>query len=236
MKLKRYSALTDVGKKRTSNQDSHYVCDKWCIIADGMGGHNGGEVASQTAIEIIKTSLMQQSLSIGALLKTAINNANTAIYNMSLEDPNLEGMGTTAVLCYFDENEAVIAHVGDSRAYHLLPVGLRQITNDHSIVQELIESGTITPNEAKSHPQKNLITRAIGTESTIDVDINHVKFCSGDYFLLCSDGLTSFVTDSEITKIIKENGNDIDSAVKLLVDLANSRGGTDNITVILIEL
>jgi protein phosphatase len=234
--LKKYSAVTDVGKKRTNNQDSYFVSDKWCVVADGMGGHNGGEVASRTAIDIIKKSLMQQSINIEILLRNAIYNANTAVYNMSLEDPSLEGMGTTAVLCYLDENEAIIAHVGDSRAYHISPLGMRQITSDHSIVQQLIESGTITPQEAKNHPQKNLITRAIGTESSIDVDISHLEFCKGDFILLCTDGLTAFVSDKEIESVIKENGSDTQSAANKLVGLANSGGGADNITVILIQL
>lgn len=232
--MRKFSVITDVGRKRPNNQDSYYVCDKWCIVADGMGGHNGGEVASRYAIEIIKKNLMQESLSIDVLLKNAIREANTAIYNMSLEDPTLEGMGTTAVLCYFNGNEAVVAHVGDSRAYHLSPLGLRQVTSDHSIVQQLIESGTITPGEAENHPQKNLITRAIGTESTIEVDIARFKFSPGDHILLCTDGLTSFVPDNEIERIIREN--DTDKAAGLLVDMANNNGGTDNITIIIIKL
>ncbi len=232
--LRKYSVISDVGKKRTNNQDSYFICDGWCVVADGMGGHNGGEVASHTAIEIIKKSLMQQSISVDLLLKNAIENANSELYKMSQSDPTLEGMGTTMVLCYFDGYEAVIAHVGDSRAYHISPLGLVQITCDHSIVQQLIESGTITEAEAKNHPQKNLITRAIGTEATIQTDINRFEFCKDDFILLCTDGLTNYVSDSEIEKVVKEN--DTDTAVRILVDLANSRGGTDNITAVLIVL
>lgn len=229
-----YSVITDVGRTRTNNQDCYYVADKWCVVADGMGGHNGGEVASRYAIEVIRANLRQQSFGIDILLKNAITKANSVIYNMSVDDPTLEGMGTTVVLCYFEGDSVYIAHVGDSRAYHLSEDGLQQVTNDHSIVQQLIESGTITPREAKTHPQKNLITRAIGTESTIDIDICRVGIKKGDYILLCTDGLTSFVSDDEIEAVIKTH--ELDDAVSELVNMANSKGGTDNITIILIKV
>ncbi|MCK9479656.1 MAG: Stp1/IreP family PP2C-type Ser/Thr phosphatase [Firmicutes bacterium] len=232
--MKNYSVITDVGRKRKSNQDNYYVGENWCIVADGMGGHKGGETASRCAIEIIKTNLAQQAFGVDSLLKGAIADANKALYNMSINDPSLEGMGTTAVLCYFEGAVAYVAHVGDSRAYHLTELGLRQLTNDHSIVQQLIESGTITPKEAKTHPQKNLITRAIGTESTIDVDVCTVNIKEGDYILLCTDGLTSFVSDSEIEAVVKAMG--LDDAVTKLVNMANSSGGTDNITIVLIKV
>jgi protein phosphatase len=232
--LLKYSAVTDVGRTRTNNQDGYFVGDTWCVVADGMGGHNGGEVASRTAIEIIQKSLARQSEHIDALLKNAIYQANGAIYGMSLENPVLAGMGTTAVLCYFNGGEAVIAHVGDSRAYHISPRGTRQVTHDHSIVQQLIESGTITPLEAKTHPQKNLITRAIGTESTIEVDVSRITTEKGDRVLLCTDGLTAFVSDADLERVIREH--DIETAANRLVALANSGGGTDNITVVLIEI
>lgn len=232
--MKNYSVITDMGRKRQSNQDSYYVGGNWCIVADGMGGHNGGEVASKYAIEIIKSNLAQQSFGIDALIKNAIIEANKALYNMSVSNPALEGMGTTAVLCYFEGDIAYIAHVGDSRAYHLSKEGLKQLTNDHSIVQQLIESGTITPKEAKTHPQKNLITRAIGTDSTIDVDICTVELCKGDYILLCTDGLTAFVSDSEIEDAVKTF--EPDDAVSKLVNTANNNGGADNITIVLIKV
>ncbi|OQB14778.1 MAG: Serine/threonine phosphatase stp [Firmicutes bacterium ADurb.Bin193] len=232
--MRKYSAKTDVGKTRTNNQDNYYVGDNWCVVADGMGGHNGGEVASKTVIDVIRRALMQRTISPDALLRDAVCSANTAIYDMSVSDPTLVGMGSTVVLCYIEGDEAIIAHVGDSRAYHISSEGMNQVTNDHSIVQELIESGTITPVEAKTHPQKNLITRAVGTDRTIEVDIDRVKFSEGDYLLICTDGLTSFVSDDIIEKVIREN--DIDEAASQLVSLANSGGGSDNITVILIEL
>ena len=191
-------------------------------------------VASKHAIEIIKANLAQQSFGIDALLKNAITHANDVLYNMSINDPNLEGMGTTAVVCYIEDNTAYIAHVGDSRAYHLSRNGLKQITNDHSVVWQLIESGTITPSEAKNHPQKNLITRAIGTASKIDIDICKTPLEKGDYILLCTDGLTSFVSDNEIEAVIK--AMDLDDAVSKLVNMANSNGGTDNITIVLIMI
>ena len=230
--MRKYSVITDVGNKIAVNQDNYFVGDNWCIVADGMGGHKGGEVASKAAIEIIKKGIKQQSFGIEALLKNVIIQENRAIYDMSLNDPELEGMGTTAVLCYFEDKTAYIAHVGDSRAYHLSDDTFVLLTIDLSLVQNLIESGTITPQEAKNHPQKNLITRAIGTDSTIEVDICKVSLKKGDYIMLCTDGLTSFLSDSEIKTIIKTM--DSDEAVTKLVDMANSNGGTDNITIVLI--
>jgi len=228
--------LTDKGKVRETNQDNFYIDEnaKWCIIADGMGGHNGGEIASKTTVDIIKENLKCTPTNIDACLKNAIYTANTDVYDMSLHTENLVGMGTTGVVCYFDGKTATIANVGDSRAYHLGELGLRQVTTDHSIVQQLVDLGTITPTEAKTHPQKNLITRAIGTEPNIEVDITHTAFKKGDYFLLCTDGLTTFVDDEIITQIIKNN--DIDSAIKGLINIANENGGMDNITAILVKI
>lgn len=226
--------LTDKGKVRETNQDSFYIEEtaKWCIIADGMGGHNGGEIASKTTVDVIKENLNCKPTNIDACLKNAIYTANKNVYDMSLHNENLVGMGTTGVVCYFECRTATIANVGDSRAYHLGELGLRQVTTDHSIVQQLVDLGKITPHEAKTHPQKNLITRAIGTEPNIEVDITHTVFKKGDYFLLCTDGLTTFVDDEIIAQVIKNN--DIDNAVKELVNLANENGGMDNITVVLI--
>lgn len=162
------SAITDIGRKRSNNQDCYYVSENWCIVADGMGGHSGGEIASQTAISIIKESIKNsREENVERTLRKAIYDANAKLYEMSEKNPALKGMGTTAVICYFEGGRATVAHVGDSRAYHITKDGLRQLTYDHSIVQELIESGTITPTEAKTHPHKNLITRAIGTEKTL---------------------------------------------------------------------
>lgn len=228
--------LTDKGKVRKTNQDNFYIADnsKWCIIADGMGGHNGGETASITAIDVIKESIITKPSNIDECLQNSIHFANKTVYDMSLHVDGLIGMGTTAVICYFSGRTATIANVGDSRAYHLSELGFRQVTHDHSIVQQLVDLGKITASEAKTHPQKNLITRAIGTEPNIEVDITHITYKKGDYFLLCSDGLTSFVDDEVIKQTIKNN--DIDTAVKELINIANNSGGMDNITVILIQI
>ena len=233
--MKKYGAVTDVGKKRAGNQDAYYIGNGWCIVADGMGGHKGGEVASRCVIEIVKRALLQQSFETDILLKNALSEANAEIYKMSLETPELEGMGTTAVLCRFEGKQAVIAHVGDSRAYRLAPDGLHQVTVDHSIVQQLIASGTITPGEAKTHPQKNYITRAIGTDQTVEVDITRVRVNTGDIVLLCTDGLNSCVSDEEIEQTLRGGRGDLYKTAFELVDLANERGGADNITVILVE-
>ena len=233
-----FSAVTDIGKKRSSNQDSCHVGGNWCVVADGMGGHNGGKVASQTAVEVITKFIESEGGSEAenceSLLRRAIAAANAEIFAMSLSDPTLDGMGTTAVLCRFTEGMATVAHAGDSRAYLIGAEGIVQITHDHSIVQQLIESGTITPLEAKTHPHKNLITRAIGTELHIEVDLTEIAVKKGDRILLCTDGLTAFLADDEIEDVIRKH--DIDTAAAELVSRANDAGGADNITVVIAEI
>ena len=227
--MKMYGA-TDIGLVRTTNQDNFYIdtAGKWAVVADGMGGHNGGETASTMAVEEIKKSMSQ-----GVGLKESVINANAVVYRKALEDDKLLGMGTTVVLCEVVGELVNIAHVGDSRAYLYKDHRLKQITKDHSIVQQLIDSGTITEEQAKYHPQRNLITRAVGTERNILVDYNTVEFGSKDCILICSDGLSSYVDESEILQILEDTK--AKDAVGKLIEAANEKGGKDNITVVLIK-
>ena len=222
---------TDRGLVRPTNQDSYYIDADglWAVVADGMGGHNGGETASSMAVEIIR-SVMES----GGEMKTAVENANRQIFEKSLSEPKLAGMGTTVVLCRIDNGKtASFSHVGDSRAYLLNDGVLKQITKDHSIVQQLIESGTITKEQAKYHPQRNLITRAVGTEKDINIDFNRVNLTPGDVILICSDGLCAYVDESKISEIIRTT--DGDETVGKLIEAANESGGKDNVTVVLIR-
>lgn len=220
---------SDIGLVRTSNQDCFYIDEslKWAVVADGMGGHNGGETASNMAVETIKNEISDGKSPYDAIVK-----ANALIYEKSLREETLLGMGTTVVFCSAGDKKAEILHVGDSRAYKISNGKMERITKDHSIVQQLIDSGTITEEQAKYHPQKNLITRAVGTENSVSVDFNTVDFTSGDIILLCSDGLSSYVDGDDILDII--NKNDLHTAVSKLIEKANENGGKDNVTVVLI--
>ncbi len=231
----RIYGMTDKGIVRSSNQDSFYIEKNgdWCVVADGMGGHNGGETASTLAVQSIKKVLEIKNNDVEDALRTAIVEANNAIFAKAKEQPELSGMGTTVVLLKMDKNIAYIAHVGDSRAYYISKGKIVQLTKDHSIVQTLIESGTITKKQAKNHPQKNLITRAVGTEPYVEIDVNRVICTKGDHILLCTDGLSSLVDDRDILRIISENP---EAAVNELVEAANEAGGRDNITAVLINL
>ncbi len=227
--MKMYGA-TDIGLVRATNQDNFYIdkSGKWAVVADGMGGHNGGETASAMTVEEIKKSMSQ-----GIGLKEAIENANALVYQKAAENPQLLGMGTTAVLCEVLNDRVNIAYVGDSRAYLFRDGSMRQLTKDHSIVQQLIDSGTITEEQAKYHPQRNLITRAVGTERTIEVDTVTEEFLEGDSLLVCSDGLSSYVDEDEILNILKTGKSS--EIIVSLIDAANNAGGKDNVTAVLIR-
>ncbi len=229
------ASLSVTGQVRTNNQDTcaEFVSangSKLMIVADGMGGHRGGATASRVAAETIGEVFASSTLDSSELLRSAFAEANRRVHEMSLEDGSLQGMGTTAVALLFDAEGLVwAAHVGDSRAYRLTNNGIEQITGDHSVVGEMVRRGLITPEEAKEHPRRNEILRSIGIDSAVDIDIARVAADGGDLFLLCSDGLTGMVSDSEIASLV--NRESPGHAVQSLVDLANDRGGTDNITV-----
>lgn len=231
---------TDKGRMRANNQDAYFAGELeggavFAVVCDGMGGAKAGNVASETAVKLISEYVLQSYIpkmdvsGIERMLKSAVENANLEIFEMSQKNEELKGMGTTAVVAFVKENEAVIAHVGDSRAY-LAAEQLTQITRDHSVVQTLLESGKITPEDAKKHPDKNVITRALGAEENVVADIDVVCLNKGNILLLCTDGLTSYVEENEVFKVLKNfDGN---AAVEKLVDMANQNGGGDNITVV----
>jgi protein phosphatase len=220
------------------------------VVADGMGGHAAGEVASRITVEAIQEYLalrddegentwpfgFNNRFSMeGNLLTTAIKKANDRVIRAVLNRPELKGMGTTVVAALFDAERATLVHVGDSRCYLFRRDELRRLTDDHSWVQEQVNAGILTAEEATSHPLKNVVTRALGGSANVLPDLMEVPFEAGDSFLLCSDGLTGMMTDEEITAILAAAGSP-ESRVRALVDLANDRGGVDNITVLLVDV
>lgn len=232
-----FAGATDNGKVRSKNEDSFYAFYKgdtlFAIVADGMGGHNAGEVASNEAIRAFEESVMNnQSASSAELLTEAIQYANRRIFSMTVESPSLLGMGTTVTACAVCGDHAVFANVGDSRGY-VIGEDVSQVTKDHSLVAELLAAGDITEDEAKSHPQKNLITRAVGTTPTVVVDLFEKDLSSDSMILLCSDGLSNIVSESKISEIFK-NETQLEKIVTKLIAEANEMGGHDNITALVI--
>ena len=231
--------LSDVGCIRELNEDCYCICGfgdnserGFCILADGMGGHNAGEVASQNAVKLIAEEMNRLLESgekeIPGQLSRAVSAANTGVYTMASENPIHRGMGTTVVTAFIDDGTAYVANVGDSRAYAVRDDEIVQITTDHSVVSELVMRGTITKEEARLHPQKNIITRAVGT------DIFEYNYSPGDVMIICSDGLSTMLDDSRILEIIKSKKTSEDT-VNSLIAAAKDEGGLDNITVICIR-
>lgn len=227
---------------RKSNQDNYFINSYGSYtvlaVADGMGGHNGGEYASEMAVESVREFFRTQSetdiFSNSACITNFFKTLNKIIYQKSIEDETLKGMGTTLTLCIVNDAVALVFHVGDSRAYLVHEEGgMYQITKDHSLVQYMIDTKQITPEEARVHPNRNIITRAVGTDSPLEVDVFVVSVGKNDRILLCSDGLTNMVEDDEISLIIRTN--DIETAVGKLITRANEEGGVDNITAVLYE-
>ncbi|MBQ7108539.1 MAG: Stp1/IreP family PP2C-type Ser/Thr phosphatase [Clostridia bacterium] len=240
------SAKTDIGMKRSTNQDSYSYGQfengtiTWAVVCDGMGGMAAGNIASITAVEVIAGAL-EQNLSpksspsfVKNLLKTSIESANAKIFSMAEENEDMRGMGTTVVAVVVIKGVAYFAHAGDSRAYYYSNNQLSQVTTDHSVVQTLLESGQLTQDEAKNHPNKNIITRALGVSSYIDVDFETLDVSEGDTVLLCTDGLTNCI-DDELIKLASTD-NDFSSLAERLVELANQNGGNDNITVVAVKI
>ncbi|MBQ7706862.1 MAG: Stp1/IreP family PP2C-type Ser/Thr phosphatase [Lachnospiraceae bacterium] len=236
----RSSGKTDTGSKRSNNQDSIYYSDKpvgplpnLYIVADGMGGHRAGDQASQMAIDIavdfIKKSTIENPV---AVLKRAMIYANNEIYKTASRDPDLRGMGTTMVAAVVQDDKLYVANIGDSRLY---AVGndIKQITMDHSLVEELIRDGKLERKKGRNHPEKNIITKAMGSKEEVIPDFFEIDINPEDKYLLCSDGLSNMVEDDEIRDIVVEN-EDLRDAVDSLVDRANYYGGADNISVVII--
>ncbi len=237
------TGFSDKGLVRSSNQDAFAIGtmddgSSWAVVCDGMGGANGGNVASRLAVDHFSASLkagyrsdMSES-SVKNLLETAVNAANIRVFDKSRESKELNGMGTTVVAVLIIGNTAYFTHAGDSRAYSLSNGEFTQITRDHSIVQSMIENGKLTPDEARFHPRKNVITRALGVEETITPELNVYDLCEGDKLLLCTDGLTNFVDSDTIVSVLE---SDAEPKAEALVDVANKNGGGDNITAVVIE-
>lgn len=239
----RIFAETDKGKVRSINQDAfalNTLSDgaALAIVCDGMGGANAGDVASKTAVDIILQYILSSytptmnSEAVIKLINNAIASANFEIYDLSLKDENLKGMGTTAVVAVVRENVALICNIGDSRAY-LFDNELKQITRDHSVVQSLVESGKLSPEQARVYPEKNVITRALGVEQSVLPDSYTVDFNENSKILLCTDGMSNFVSENRIFEILKNNN--IERITELLIDEANRGGGKDNITVAVVS-
>ena len=236
MRTGRASALTDTGRRRPQNEDT-FVCEPPLFaVADGVGGAQAGEIASRlaaTALEERPTGALGEET-----LVTLIQTANDRIYRRSLEDPAAAGMGTVMTALLVDEGSGDIAigHVGDSRAYRFRDGVFEQLTPDHSLVGDLVRSGQLSPEEAENHPHRSVITRAVGTEPTVDVETLTVAAAPGDLYLICSDGLTDIVRDEQIADLIRKADHDPDAASEALVAAANRAGGIDNITVVLFEI
>lgn len=236
IKLGRAAGVTDTGRRRLRNEDA-FVCEPPLFaVADGMGGARAGEIAARLAASVLEESSARVHGTDG--ITALIAEANRRIWERSLADPQTAGMGTTVTAALVDERSGTvtIGHVGDSRAYLVRDDALEQLTTDHSLVAELVESGLLTPEEAERHPQRSAITRALGTEPTVDVDAFTVEGRPGDLFLLCSDGLPLMVGDDELLAIIDEADRAPAEAAEALVAAANARGGQDNVTVVLFEL
>ena len=243
--------ISDTGQKRPHNEDSA-VTDSGlglAIVADGMGGYKAGEVASAIAAQMIlqetrdhledlkdgevdgESGLSQASL----LIKDAIMRANSRVYRTAQEVPQCQGMGTTVVVVLHHRNRVTVAHVGDSRVYRLRGSELKQVTSDHSLIQELVDRGFFTPEEAAENTSKNLVTRALGIEETVEVDVQEHESEPGEIYMLCSDGLNDMVDDEEIHLTLSKYSANLVKAASALVGLANENGGKDNISVVLIR-
>jgi PPM family protein phosphatase len=246
------AGLTDVGRKRTHNEDSFLVDDELhlYVVADGMGGHAGGGTASRIAVETIDKELRRvrdsrdnpfvstanlQDSALPEALRAAVEQSCRAIFTAAQEDPRLSGMGTTVISLVVHDEFAFFAHVGDSRAYLIRGDLIQQISEDHSLVNEQIKAGMITPEEAKHSRYKNIITRSVGFEEEVQVDVMGVVVEPGDVYLLCSDGLANMLEDREIHELVNSTQN-FQDVPKRLVDMANERGGDDNITVIVVQV
>jgi protein phosphatase len=247
-----YHALTDVGRKRKGNEDSHFVNPEQnlFVVADGMGGHAAGEIASRIAVESINEFIcltggdeeitwpfgLDENISYdGNRLKTAIRFANKRVIEATREKTEYEGMATTVAAVLVDDSVANLGHVGDSRVYLFREGMVSQLTSDHSWVNEQLLSGVISADQARSHPLRNVVTRALGGKADLQVEMQVHEIEPGDLLMLCSDGLTTMLPDEEMGKLVEKAGDDLTQAAHSLVAAANSRGGEDNITVLLLK-
>jgi PPM family protein phosphatase len=226
---------TDTGKKRRRNEDDYVVEPPLFAIADGMGGAQAGELASSLAAGAIREDEGAEG-SGERRVTELIQEANRRVYQRSSQDAAASGMGTTMTVALVSNGNVVFGHVGDSRAYLIRNGKLEQLTEDHSLVAELVRSGKLSPEEAETHPQRSVITRALGTDPDVDVDTFSIETVPGDLFMLCSDGLTSMVEDDVILQTVEKNRDNLQAAAKALIRAANKGGGEDNITVVFFEI
>jgi len=236
-------SITDIGERRRVNQD-YVFCElntignlpNLFIVADGMGGHNAGDYASRFCVEFFTKQIRESNqTSPIVMIEEAIKKTNEKLYEKSREEVDLEGMGTTFVLATIFGKEMYVANIGDSRLY-VISKELRQITEDHSLVQAMVKTGELDKDEAREHPNKNIITRALGVNEDVEPDFFEVDLEEGDIILMCSDGLTNMLEDDTIERIIRENADDLQTATDILVKQANENGGKDNIAVIIVKV
>tara|TARA_R110002110_G_scaffold192468_3_gene400595 strand:+ start:254 stop:1081 length:828 start_codon:yes stop_codon:yes gene_type:complete len=244
---------TDVGQVRDHNEDYVSSNDRMglAVLADGMGGLNAGEVASSMSVHLLMDELtafvegntdVQQAPSETGMsfraqvVEKAIEKANSAVFHVSQTQPHCEGMGTTIVVSMFYDNKVAIGHIGDSRVYRFRDNKLEQVTKDHSFVQELVDKGLYTQDEARASSKKNVVTRALGVAPKVEPEVHEYKVKPGDVFLMCSDGLSDLVNDEDIEKSFRELGSNLSATAGHLVEVANASGGKDNISVVLIKI
>lgn len=226
---------TDVGRVRDGNEDSYIVLESLYGIADGMGGHAAGEVASSTAVDALSEGIGRVDPKVPETLATLIKDANRTIFEKATRDDSLHGMGTTCTIVLIDGERGHLAHVGDSRAYMLRGDSLTRLSEDHTLVGRMVKEGQLTEDEASRHPQRNMITRSLGIDPEVRVDLRSFEVRDGDRLMLCSDGLTSMVDEPTIERVLHDTA-DPQRTADQLVDLANEAGGDDNITVVVLDL
>jgi len=245
-----FAGLTDIGQVRTHNEDALEICAEggFVVLADGMGGYNAGEVASTITTDVISKTLQARlasqwvqmfapsSASVQRWLLEAIEAANTSVIDAAGLNSEYAGMGTTVVAAFCHQDKLLVAHVGDSRAYRFRADALIQITHDHSVLQAQIDAGLITPEYAQFSPIKNLITRAVGVQPDIEIEIHEHPMEERDLYMLCSDGLTDMLNHDEIQGLMRATSSDLNACCRTLVDAANAYGGRDNISVILLRV
>jgi PPM family protein phosphatase len=233
MSVGRATGLSHPGRRRRRNEDA-WVCEPPLFaVADGMGGARGGQIASKLAASALATDATGSG---EERVVALIQEANRRVYERGAEDSAASGMGTTITVALVEDGAVAFGHVGDSRAYLIREDEIEQLTDDHSLVAELVRSGKISPEEAETHPQRSVITRALGTDPDVDVDTFSVPAQPGDLFMICSDGLTSMIGDETILEVLRRRRDDLDKAAKELVENANRQGGEDNITVVFFEI
>jgi len=226
------SARTDVGLVRTVNEDNYLLGDVLFAVADGLGGHEAGEIASKMAVNMLKEHPLSDERDPANRLREAFTRINAAIYQRSISDQSCRGMGTTLTALLIHDGTAYIGHVGDSRAYLARNDVIYQLTEDHSVVGELVKMGMLTKSEAKVHPQRNLLTRAMGILPTVDIEVVEAKVEPGDRYILCTDGLSGAIDDSGILDVVMSHQEAPEKVVDELIAMANQNGGYDNVTVV----